>query len=256
MPKELNAGAYEALHTRRLDAELVGSAFTPRFAAVSDAAAPEVLARHVATAVRHALTSTADDDQRRDRVNELLAVIGAELDSVVDLKQLIALTEHVAPGVDRIVPRPVTPLSDVALLTNSRGEPNLGAELSAEMASADSVDLLCAFILFTGVRVIKEQLEELHARGVRLRVITTTYRGATQRRAVDELVNTYGAQVKIRYETVSTRLHAKAWLFRRQSGFDTGYVGSSNLSRSAMLDGLEWNVRISSVATPTLIRKF
>lgn len=256
MPKELNAGAYEALHTRRLDAELVGSAFTPRFAAVSDATAPEVLARHVATAVRHALTSTADDDERRDRVNELLAVIGAELDSVVDLKQLIALTEQVAPGVDRIVPRPVTPLSDVALLTNSRGEPNLGAELSAEMASADSVDLLCAFILFTGIRVIKEQLEELHARGVRLRVITTTYRGATQRRAVDELVNTYGAQVKIRYETVSTRLHAKAWLFRRQSGFDTGYVGSSNLSRSAMLDGLEWNVRISSVATPTLIRKF
>ncbi len=58
------------------------------------------------------------------------------------------------------------------------------------------------------------------------------------------------------YEVERTRLHAKAWLFRRDSGFDTAYVGSSNLSRSALLDGVEWNVRLSSVATATLLRKF
>ncbi|MGI8948392.1 MAG: DUF3427 domain-containing protein, partial [Ornithinimicrobium sp.] len=52
------------------------------------------------------------------------------------------------------------------------------------------------------------------------------------------------------------RLHAKAWLFRRNTGFDTAYVGSSNLSRSALLDGVEWNVRLSSVATPALLSKF
>jgi superfamily II DNA or RNA helicase len=62
--------------------------------------------------------------------------------------------------------------------------------------------------------------------------------------------------VKVSYESRSTRLHAKAWLFRRNSGFDTAFVGSSNLSRSALVDGLEWNVRLSSVATPDLVRKF
>ena len=53
-----------------------------------------------------------------------------------------------------------------------------------------------------------------------------------------------------------TRLHAKAWLFRRNTGFDTAYVGSSNLSRAALLDGVEWNVRLSRVSTPALLQKF
>ena len=120
----------------------------------------------------------------------------------------------------------------------------MASEIGRELESADHVDLLCAFIRFAGVAVIGRELARLRERGVKLRVVTTTYRGATEQRAVDELVTKYGAEVRIRYETASTRLHAKAWLFRRNSGFDTGYVGSSNLSRSAMVDGLEWNVRI------------
>ena len=173
-----------------------------------------------------------------------LAVVRADL-----------LTSLRANGAD-VPTRPATPLSEVALLTNTRDEPNMASEISRELRTSDRVDLLCAFIRFAGISVIKRELQALRDRGVSLRVITTTYRGATQRRAIDELVNTYGAEVRIRYETASTRLHAKAWMFRRDSGFDTGYVGSSNLSRSAMVDGLEWNVRISSVATPSLIRKF
>ncbi|MEP7021622.1 MAG: DUF3427 domain-containing protein, partial [Pseudonocardiales bacterium] len=148
------------------------------------------------------------------------------------------------------------PLSTAALLTNAKGEPSLGAELRAELSSADRVDLLCAFIRWTGLRVLEEPLVLLRQRGIPLRVITTTYVGATERRAVDELVRRFGAQVRITYETQSTRLHAKAWLFRRHSGFDTAFVGSSNLSRAALLDGLEWNVRLSGVATPELLRKF
>lgn len=51
-------------------------------------------------------------------------------------------------------------------------------------------------------------------------------------------------------------MHAKAWLFRRATRFDTAYVGSSNLSRAALLDGVEWNVRLSRVGTPSLLEKF
>ena len=84
------------------------------------------------------------------------------------------------------------------------------------MSSADRVDLPCAFIRWAGVRILEQPLAELRERGVPLRVITTTYVGATERRALDELVHRFGAEVRISYyETQATRLHAKAWLFRR-----------------------------------------
>ena len=117
---------------------------------------------------------------------------------------------------------PVTPLSSAALLTNAPEEPSLGAELRAELASADRVDLLCAFIRWHGVRVLEQQLDVLRSRGVPFRVITTTYVGATEQRAVDALVRRFGAHVKISYETRSTRLHAKAWLFHRSIGLRHG----------------------------------
>jgi len=253
--QRLPAGAYEALHTRALDKAL-GAApeGIPHFNKVEPAEAPEILARHVADAVRRTLHE-APHDQRLEKINGFLAQVADDTAAVAALEQLLALALPEAPGVYRLV-RPATPLSDVALLTNTRGEPSLGAELRAELTSADQVDLLCAFIRWHGIRILTDELETLRARGVPLRVITTTYRGATERRALDELVRQFGAEVRIRYDAQSTRLHAKAWLFRRNSGFDTGYVGSSNLSKSALLEGLEWNVRISAVATPTLVRKF
>src|SRR5213079_3014061 len=61
---------------------------------------------------------------------------------------------------------------------------------------------------------------------------------------------------KVSYDTSSTRLHAKAWLFERQTGFSTAYIGSSNMSVAALSDGLEWNVRVSAIETPSVLRKF
>uniref|UniRef100_UPI001FC9386A DUF3427 domain-containing protein n=1 Tax=Streptomyces carpinensis TaxID=66369 RepID=UPI001FC9386A len=152
--------------------------------------------------------------------------------------------------------RPLTPLSETSLLTNSPEDLSLGAELRAELATADRIDLLCAFVKWYGIRVLEDALRAAKERGVPIRVITTTYMGATDRDALDRLVRDFGATVKVNYEIRSTRLHAKAWLFRRRTGFDTAYVGSSNLSRAALLDGVEWNVRLSSIATPAVLDKF
>jgi superfamily II DNA or RNA helicase/HKD family nuclease len=253
----LPEGVYESLRTRRLNAALDQLVdLTPRFLPVEDADQPHVLARHVASAVERALADEPDPGRRRALVNDLLLRVAAEDDQLAaEAQHLVVLTREAAPGVHRLE-RPVTPLSSAALLTNAPEEPSLGAELRAELASADRVDLLCAFIRWHGVRVLEQQLDVLRSRGVPFRVITTTYVGATEQRAVDALVRRFGAQVKISYETRTTRLHAKAWLFHRATGFDTAFVGSSNLSRSALVDGLEWNVRLSSVATPDLLRKF
>src|SRR4029450_2546942 len=74
--------------------------------------------------------------------------------------------------------------------------------------------------------------------------------------ALDRLVREFGAVIKVQYDAQRTRLHAKAWMFRRRTNFDTPYVGSSNPSRAALLDGVEWNVRLSRVGTPALLAKF
>ena len=127
-----------------------------------------------------------------------------------------------------------------------KGQPNIGSELKAELATADSVDLICAFVIWTGVRHLRDSIADVVSRGGRVRVITTTYMGTTEKRAVDELFN-IGAQVRVAMDARTTKLHAKAWLLERASGLTTAFVGSSNLSHSALFDGLEWNVRLSSM---------
>ncbi|MEU6946277.1 DUF3427 domain-containing protein [Streptomyces sp. NPDC046316] len=257
------SGLYEQLITLRLENQLKGLADQGWHAiddTVGPASAPHVIARHVADTARRILEQlpAAERVHAANHILESMSSIeGARewVDLVSDgPRQLLAIAEQEAKGVYRI--RPATPLSETALITNSPDDPSLGFELRAELATADRVDLLCAFVKWHGLRVIEQSLESAHARGVPIRVITTTYIGATERRALDRLVQRFNAEVKVNYELRSTRLHAKAWLFRRNSGYDTAYVGSSNLSKAALLDGLEWNVRLSSVATPDVLRKF
>jgi len=253
--QELAEGLYETLVTRSLSERLAGTPeLEARVEQLGESHALSALSRHLADVVRDVLLK-ADPDDRLALANHLLFTLSAKNVIHKGPSQLLSL--HKPDSVKRRdLRRPATALSDSALLTNGRNEPNLAAELRAEMASANTVDLLCAFVRWTGLRLLHPALERLTERGVKLRVITTTYMGATERRAIDELVNRFGAEVKISYESQSTRLHAKAWLFRRQTGFDTAYVGSSNLSKAALVDGLEWNVRLSSVATPDLLKKF
>jgi superfamily II DNA or RNA helicase/HKD family nuclease len=231
--------------------------------------AHEALTRHITALARRALRAAGGSDaaavaRQVELANRIVTVISelsadavAPDEPVADPpRTLLAVAEpRPVPGPVPFPERPATPLSTSALLVNGRGQPRIGYEAARELASADDVDLLCAFIKWQGVRVLEKALLDFRERGGRLRVITTTYMGATDQRALDRLVE-LGADVKVSYETRTTRLHAKAWLFRRASGMSTAYVGSSNLSRTAMTDGLEWNVRLSSVEQAHLLDTF
>ena len=252
-------GLYERLITAEIAAQLAGApGLTVDRGVIDDADAPEILARHVREVVLRALRSERSADKRLALVNDLVLRLESPRDHVTDASQLLQISKRSSPGAPARVAaeRPATPLSDAALLTNAQGEPGMGHEIRAELASADQVDVIMAFVKWYGLRLLEDRLTALRERGVSLRVITTTYMGATERQALDRLVRDFSAQVKVQYDAQRTRLHAKAWLFRRNTGFDTAYVGSSNLSRAAMLDGVEWNVRLSSVATPALLQKF
>ncbi|MER5509174.1 DUF3427 domain-containing protein [Streptomyces sp. NPDC002766] len=258
------AGVYEKLVTQELLEQIEGleaAGWRAIDAEVSAESTPHVLARHIGDAVGRRLAQLPHKQQVA-LANQIMKSLADNAPDSDDTKaaiadgprQLLALAEQEAPGVYAI--RPLTPLSETALITNAPDDPNLGAELRAELATADHIDLLCAFVKWHGIRVLEDSLRAAKKRGVPIRIITTTYIGATDRHALDRLVREFDAKVKVNYEIRSTRLHAKAWLFRRETGFNTAYVGSSNLSKAALLDGLEWNVRLSSVATPRVLDKF
>ncbi len=154
--------------------------------------------------------------------------------------------------------RPESPLTISTLFTRSRSEPALGRELAHELATADRVDAIVAFVTVGGVRLLADVLEEFSARGTgtRFRLLTTVFSGTTEIEALDRLARLPGTQVKISYDVRRTRLHAKAWLFHRESGLSTAYVGSANFTSTALGSGQEWMVKVCAADLPQVIDKF
>ena len=253
----MREGLYESpLSTSLRDALPTLVDLVPELDKIGHADEPALFGHHLAAAVRRALESKTDSQGRIALVNAVLSAIHEPGEQLQDSTILRRLARPGIPTSTFATQRPASPLSETTLLTNARGEPQLGHELRAELSSADRVDLLCAFVKWHGIRVLEPALKQANERGTRIRVITTTYMGATELRALERLATEFDAEVRVHYEERSTRLHAKAWLFHRASGFDTAYVGSSNLSHSALIEGLEWNVRLSSVANPDALAKF
>lgn len=136
---------------------------------------------------------------------------------------------------------------------------SIDEEIRRDIQTADEIDLLVSFIKFEGLRLIIDSLREFVQRsGTRLRVMTTTYMGATDPKAVRML---YGlrelgnVEIRASFNTKQERLHAKSYIFTRKTNFDTAYIGSSNLSRSALTKGLEWNLRVTTIENPHIINK-
>lgn len=223
--------------------------------------APSRYASFLSKVLQTALRCQSSPDEQLALCNAVLEKIGSALPELQPLaipsREKILLTEITPPRrPEPGLPRPVTPLVTSTLFTGARSDPRLANELSAEMFSADRVDILVSFIKWSGLRLLKPALENLSERGIPVRVITTSYMGASDATAVEELARMPNVQVRVSYDTQSTRLHAKAYHFHRETGFSTAYIGSSNMSHAAMSDGLEWNLKITAQDLPHIVDKF
>jgi superfamily II DNA or RNA helicase len=262
----LPRGLYEQLLTELLQQELERQPADReiQFTKLHPAEAPDRIALHLATVIERALGSI--DEKQRVGVGIALAgelieriahaAKGGEVagEQPVDGRLLQAIRLLRPDGSPEEIEQPGIPLLDTTLLTNSPGEPRVGRQILAEIASADRIDVIMAFIRRSGITPLREALRRHVEAGRALRVLTTTYTGSTEAEAL-ELLRELGAEIKVSYDTSSTRLHAKAWLFHRQSTFSTAYVGSSNLTHSAQVAGLEWNLRVSAARNRSVIEK-
>ncbi len=274
----MNQGLYEELVTKLINFkinELNKDTFQIKKTPIDKAEAAQLLSQHIGKVIRYALDSLPREKEvdlidNQIRVsNKIIQFLKEELKKEEFDEDLIETEGKILKAVFSKVDAhftdldlrlkeitPYTRLVHSELFTGGNSGTTLESELRKEILSSDKIDLLVSFIKWKGIRILERELREFTERGGKLRVITTTYIGATDAKAVEFLASLENTEVKVSYNTGNERLHAKAYLFQRNTGFHTGYIGSSNFSRSALTDGLEWNLKITTKEVGHIIDKF
>lgn len=269
----LHPGLYEQVINNQLTSELAEIPEARKAVAPIDKAeASKVLAQYLADVVQKGLDNVIDNggdiSAQIALTNQIVTLIQnttkeadfAALGVDQRAEQLFALLKEQDPrlAVGKTAAdlnRPETSIAQSSLFTGAIHEPQMYTELKKEIVSADRIDMLVSFIKWSGLRLLMDELREFTQNGGELRIITTSYMGATDVKAIEELRQLPNTTIKVSYDTKRTRLHAKTYVFYRDTGFTTAYVGSSNLSNAAISSGLEWNVKVTKKDLPETIDK-
>ncbi|OQB25411.1 MAG: type I restriction enzyme EcoKI subunit R [Firmicutes bacterium ADurb.Bin182] len=240
-------------------------------APIDSAEASKILTKYISEIIEKRMDNVKDNSgniqAQIDLANKIITTIWNETDEAVynaltvdeRAQQLLALfgqkNNIFALDSKAQIIRPETSIAQSSLFTGSIHEPCLYTEFKKEILSCDRIDMLVSFIKWSGLVRIIDELRTFTLNGGQLRVITTSYMGATDMKAIEELRVLPHTDIKVSYDTKRTRLHAKTYVFYRNTGFTTAYVGSSNLSNAAISSGLEWNVKVAAKELPDTIQK-
>lgn len=268
----LYSGLYEQLINKAIGRELDADADKLKFVAPIDTAeASKVLAKYITEIIEKVFDNVKDSGgnvaEQIEFANKIIDTVTREageplFDTLsVDKRAqlLLALLDKqntiYALNEKAEIIRPKTSIAQSSLFTGAIHEPSMYTELKKEIVSSDRIDMLVSFIKWSGLRLIIDELCEFTIRGGKLRIITTSYMGATDPKAIEELRQLPNTEIMVSYDTKRTRLHAKTYVFYRDTGFTTAYIGSSNLSNAAISSGLEWNLKITAKDLPEMITK-
>ncbi|MFO8146680.1 MAG: DEAD/DEAH box helicase family protein, partial [Gillisia sp.] len=268
-------GLYEQLITKLVSNKLENvdlSKFHVSETTLDKEEASQYLSLYLVQTIKFALNEIKDKDRPFKQIelsNKIIKLLVQELKNVDLSENLIETEGRILQAVfskqnfpfSNLEARlkeitPYTRLSQSELFTGNNVGISLESELRKEILSSDEISWLVSFIKFSGIRIFKKELEEFTKSGKKLKIITTSYMGATDVKAIEYLSSLPNTEIKVSYNSEHERLHAKAYLFLRNSGFHTGYIGSSNLSRSALTNGLEWNLKVTTQEIGHIIDKF
>ena len=113
------------------------------------------------------------------------------------------------------------------------------------MAKAKQIDIIVSFLMESGVQMLLNDMKRALDRGVQIRILTGNYLGITQPSALYLIKSELGDRVDLRlYNEKSRSFHPKSYIFHYESSNEI-YIGSSNISKSALTSGIEWNYRFS-----------
>ncbi len=267
-------GIYESIINAALQkklAHLPVNQFFSKKVAIDREEAARLLSSYLARIILSALKEIKGDNSIQKQIkicNDVLQFIDKELQLELEedlishegkiltavLSKIGKTDKQLQTNLEKLLPS--TGLSVSNLFTGSNSDISIDAEIERDILSSNQILWVVSFIRWSGLRIFENALREFTEReGAELKIITTTYMGASEGRALEFLDGLPNTEIKISYQTQIERLHAKSYIFERNSGFDTAYIGSSNLSKSALTKGLEWNIRVTSQENPHIIEK-
>ncbi len=233
---ELYQGLYDLLATDDLHQQVDESLLEATFEKISEANLPERLATALAEQLVHSLNGIKASKSNSKAVEQVAWV-----------NQLLATLQHPpAPGntissppraLRAVHPQGLKPelpaigLAQPWLFTAGKDSPALLHELQAELNSCNHVDILVSFITVSGVRKLLDRLRAVTATDgqgrsqASVRVLTTTYTGATDQKALNQLAELPNCEVGV---SLDGRCTPKPGCL--DTGFGSAYVGSANFS--------------------------
>jgi superfamily II DNA or RNA helicase/HKD family nuclease len=227
---------------------------------LDDAESPSMLAEYIGKLVKRRLEEDMSAEERANVANKIIELLSDDDDKVTDEKHILsevidAQENAIRNATKQSAARPLSGFRVSNLFTGGQSVLSLSAEIERDIASADRISLIVSFLKLSGVNILFDKLKKFCENpSHQLRIITTTYCGITESKAVQRLSELPNTEIRISYHTEIERLHAKSYIFERNTGLSTAYIGSSNLSKSAQTDGLEWNIRVTNIENPHIIK--
>jgi len=270
-----NLGIHERLINNAIDLKLENidkNEFYIKTLKIEKNEASHILTQYLSEIIHFSLNSISGEDSIENQIqliNKIIYLLKNEIEKQDFTENLLdintSILTAILPKIDSNIVdfekylkeiTPYTGLTQSELFTGSNTGISLESELRKEILSSDEIYFLVSFIKWAGIRIFEKELKEFTSQGKKLKIITTSYMGATDLKAVEFLSSLPNTEVKVSYNTANERLHAKSYLFFRDTGFHTGYIGSSNISKSALTSGLEWNLKVTTAEISYVIDKF